>query len=213
MLRVDNGYPWGSSGDLPPALALWVLGLGVAMAWNPAHRPTANAKIERTHGVATHWTEPARCLGPEQLQARLTWACQLQREHYPAVHGRSRWVVFPGLAHSGRAYVAAQEASTWQVQRVYAYLACQTWRRRANSTGQISLYNQSYVLGRPWAHQTVSVRFDPAQVAWHIASEQDQLIVTHPAQQLTAERIVALQVARTSASPGANSAVVLAKGA
>ena len=33
-LRVDNGKPWGSWSDLPPALALWVIGLGIDMLWN-----------------------------------------------------------------------------------------------------------------------------------------------------------------------------------
>ncbi len=26
-IRVDNGYPWGSTGDLPTELGLWLLGL------------------------------------------------------------------------------------------------------------------------------------------------------------------------------------------
>src|SRR5262249_34516179 len=34
-LRVDNGYPWGNSGDLPPELALWLLGLGPGLVWIP----------------------------------------------------------------------------------------------------------------------------------------------------------------------------------
>ena len=28
-LRLDNGHPWGSARDLPPELALWLVGLGV----------------------------------------------------------------------------------------------------------------------------------------------------------------------------------------
>jgi hypothetical protein len=30
-LRSDNGYPWGSAGDFPSELALWLIGLGVEM--------------------------------------------------------------------------------------------------------------------------------------------------------------------------------------
>jgi hypothetical protein len=29
--RVDNGVPWGSWGDLPTDLALWLIGLGVGV--------------------------------------------------------------------------------------------------------------------------------------------------------------------------------------
>jgi hypothetical protein len=30
-LRVANGYPWGSTGEFPPELALWLLGLGLEL--------------------------------------------------------------------------------------------------------------------------------------------------------------------------------------
>jgi hypothetical protein len=38
-LRVDNGYPWGSCGDLPTPLALWLVGLDIGVIWNPPRRP------------------------------------------------------------------------------------------------------------------------------------------------------------------------------
>ena len=41
-LRIDNGAPWGSAGD-PTDLALWLIGLGVAMDWNPPRPPQATA--------------------------------------------------------------------------------------------------------------------------------------------------------------------------
>src|SRR5260370_700151 len=42
MLRVDNGGPWGSAGDWPPELALWLIGLGLEVPWNDAHTPQQN---------------------------------------------------------------------------------------------------------------------------------------------------------------------------
>jgi transposase InsO family protein len=48
--RVDNGAPWGSWGDFPTALALWVIGLGVGMHWNRPRTPEQNGKLERWHG-------------------------------------------------------------------------------------------------------------------------------------------------------------------
>src|SRR5438067_1877559 len=38
-LRVDNGAPWGGWNDLPTDLALWLIGLGVDLTWNPPARP------------------------------------------------------------------------------------------------------------------------------------------------------------------------------
>ena len=40
--RVDNGAPWGGRYDLPPDLALWLLGLGVELRWNPPRQPRYN---------------------------------------------------------------------------------------------------------------------------------------------------------------------------
>ncbi len=50
-VRVDNGYPWASSRDLPPELALWLIGLGVEPIWNPPAQPTRNPKVERSNGL------------------------------------------------------------------------------------------------------------------------------------------------------------------
>src|SRR5271157_5277768 len=56
-VRVDNGYPWGSSRDLPPELALWLIGLGVEPIWNPPAQPTRNPKVERSNGLTQQWGE------------------------------------------------------------------------------------------------------------------------------------------------------------
>ena len=45
--RVDNGWPWGSRGDFPTELALWMIGLGIGMHWNNPHRPQENGVVER----------------------------------------------------------------------------------------------------------------------------------------------------------------------
>jgi hypothetical protein len=204
-LRVDNGYPWGSSGDLPPALALWVIGLGVSVSWNPPRRPTTNAKIERTHGLADQWAEPERCATLARLQAQLDWASQLQREHYPAVQGRTRCSAFPGLAHSGRPYTPTDEAALWQASRVYAFLGAAEshWNRRVSATGQLSLYNRNYTVGRSYARQTLTVRFDPQAIHWHMLNDAGELIRTHPARQLTPERICSLTMVGRPAPEGA----------
>jgi hypothetical protein len=38
-IRVDNGSPWGSKGDFPTELAMWLIGLGIGMIWNTPRRP------------------------------------------------------------------------------------------------------------------------------------------------------------------------------
>jgi len=78
--RVDNGNPWGSWGDFPTALALWVIGLGVGMHWNHPRRPQENGVVERSQGTSNRWCEPWTCATPQELQARLDQIDRLYRE-------------------------------------------------------------------------------------------------------------------------------------
>src|SRR4051794_5341586 len=84
-IRVDNGTPWGSAGDLPTDLALWLIGLGVEMIWNPPRRPQANGVVERSQGTGKRWAEPATCRDVTELQGRLDEQDEIQRRDYPSV--------------------------------------------------------------------------------------------------------------------------------
>ena len=103
-LRVDNGQPWGGRSDLPPDLALWLLGLGVQLHWNPPRQPRYNAVVERSHGVSQRWVEVERCGSAEELQRRLDEMDAIQRQEYQALNGRTRWEVYPQLREARRAY-------------------------------------------------------------------------------------------------------------
>lgn len=193
-LRVDNGAPWGSWNDLPPALALWWLGLGITVVWNRPRHPQANGVVERWQGLLEAWGEPGQCADRAAWEARLGWVVQVQREQYPAIDGASRLAAYPGLAERGRPYDLAQEAAQWQLSRVTAYLAQGLWPRRVSRVGQISLYNRAYGVGRAYAGQSVWVRFDAVTHAWVVQDEAGRAVVRHPAQQMTTERIVGLTV-------------------
>ena len=99
---MDNGVPWGSDDGPPTELACWLIGLGIAMVWNPPRRPQANGVIERSQGVAKNGAEPWTCADAAALQHRLDETDRLQREAYAGPGERPRWQAFPGLAHSGR---------------------------------------------------------------------------------------------------------------
>src|SRR5262249_60933218 len=70
-VQFDNGNPWGSWGDLPTPLALWLIGLGLGVSWIPPRTPQDNGVVERSQGVAFNWAEPDRCHSVEQLQRRV----------------------------------------------------------------------------------------------------------------------------------------------
>jgi hypothetical protein len=200
-LRVDNGYPWGSAGDLPPDLALWLIGLAITMIWNRPRHCQANGQVERAHGVSQQWAEPGRCRDVAMLQERLTWATRLQRERYPAIAGRSRLAAHPTLAAGGQPYDPAHEATQWDLAAVGRFLGQGLWRRRVDRVGRISLYNRSYGVGRRYAGQEVGVRFDAIAHAWVLLDAAGTEIRRHPATELSRDRILALEVTHRRPPP------------
>jgi hypothetical protein len=193
-LRVDNGTPWGSRGDLPTDLVCWLAGLGVRVLANPPRRPQANGVVERFQGVGKSWAEPARCASAAELQARLEELDRWQRELDPAVAGRPRMEAYPGLRHAGRAYDPAQEAATWELRRVWELLGSHLVSRQVDRQGKVSLYNRPYQVGLRWAGRTIWVGFDPAEGAWTFQDEQGYEIRRQAARELGPERVPDLEV-------------------
>jgi len=193
-VRVDNGAPWGPGGDLPPELALWLLGLGVEVHWNKPKQCTENGVVERSHGTLAGWAEPGTCRSADDLQTQLGHASRVQREVYPAVRGQTRTAAYPRLSDGGTAYDRAREGEQWDAQRVWRALARQVWTRRVDRVGRISVYNRPLGVGRAYAGQNVSLRFDAATQEWLIHDDAGGTLKRHPAPELSRERIVALAV-------------------
>ena len=193
-LRVDNGTPWGSSGDLPPDLALWLLGLDVVVDPNPPRQPQKNGVVERSQGTGKRWAEPHRCRTPAELQRRLQEMDAIQREAYPSVQGRSRRQAFPGLAHSGRPYSAAWEQRHWSLEQVLTQVAEYAVVRRVDKSGMVSLYNRTRYVGKHHQGKEVYVILDPHRREWLVVDGKGQQLRSQPADELTRERIWSLTV-------------------
>jgi hypothetical protein len=189
---VDNGKPWGSWSDLPPVLALWLIGLGVEMNWIPPRQPQYNGVVERSQGTAKRWAEPQACSTAAELQQRLDADDCLQRERYPYQHGRSRWEVFPELVHSGRSYQQSNERRHWDLDRVLSHLSLYHVARRVDHSGKVSVYNRSHYVGTCNKGQTVYLTVDPQRREWLYVAEDGRQLRTIPAEELTAERICTL---------------------
>ena len=193
-LRVDNGKPWGSWSDLPPALALWLLGLGIDMRWNDPCCPQQNGVVERSQGTGKRWAEPSRCRTIAELQRRLDEDDRLQRERYPVRGKRSRWELFPGLTQTARPYVEADESRLWQLQRVRDHLAEYVVARQVDSQGKVSIYNRNLYVGVVHAGKPVSVQFDPEEDHWLISDRDGRQLRSKPAVEINAESIRSLQM-------------------
>jgi hypothetical protein len=144
QIRVGNGYPWGSAGELPTDLALWWIGLGIDAHWNRPRQPRENGVVERGQGVGKGWSEPQTCDSAAELQRRFNRLDRLQREEYPVGGGLSRMELYPGLKHSGRRYRHGSEARLWRLERVLEHLTGYAVSRRINPKGMVSIYDTSY---------------------------------------------------------------------
>ena len=194
-LRVDNGYPWGSSGDFPPEMALWLIGLGIDMLWIQPACPQQNGVVERSQGTGQNWAEPQTCRQAAELQERCDKLDRRQRERYPYRDGKSRTQVHPELRHSGRKYTRRGERSAWDVAKVWAVIGQRVVKRRVDCTGSVSVYNRTRYVGKPSIGKFVYVSLDPSGPTWVFADEAGNELRTHRADELTAERICSLSVA------------------
>jgi hypothetical protein len=193
-LRLDNGTPWGSWGDLPTELALWLVGLGLQPVFNPPRCPQKNGKVERSQGVSARWVEPPTAADAAQLQRRLDEADVIQREMYPVSGGLSRWQAHPDLTHSGRAYDEAVEPVLWELRRVQEHLVHYVVPRRIDSSGHVTVYHRGRYVGKRQAGAEVWVRYDAATGEWCCQDRRGAEVKRWSAAEIDAERIRALDV-------------------
>jgi hypothetical protein len=198
--RVDNGCPWGSKGDWPTDLALWLIGLGVDMIWNPARRPQDNGVVERSQDTGKRWGEPETCQDADELQRRLDDMDRIQREVYPSIKGQSRWLAFPGLQQNERSYTKAWEKRSWNLQPVLDHMANEHALRRVDRKGQVSIYGRSHYVGKPHQGQDVYVFLDPVDREWVFATPDGVQLRRKAAEEITQERILKLQVTNRRAA-------------
>lgn len=175
-IRVDNGYPWGSTGDLPTEIELWLAGLDVGLIRNKPRRPQDNGVVERSQGVAKGWAEPSTCVDAAELQERVDAIDAHHRERFPDRES-SRTTLFPELtAGSGRPYDIDAEARSWSLDLAYEAVARLTATRQVNAGGLVSIYGRNHYLGRRSAGAEVLIRLDPTTGEWRIERPDGTLI-------------------------------------
>jgi hypothetical protein len=193
-LRVDNGAPWGSSGDLPTDLELWLKGLAVGVECNPPRSPQDNGMVERSQRTAKQWGEPGQCDTPEEFQRRLDIMDMIQREEYPSLGGRSRLAAHPGLANTGRPYTAQWEETEWDFEAAAAHLAGYAARRLVSRSGKISVYNKNYHVGIIHSGKSVYLTFDPETMEWVVSDDEGRQLSRKRSAEISRENILALRV-------------------
>jgi hypothetical protein len=188
-IRVDNGTPWRSKGDLPTGLELWLAGLGVELRANPPRRPQDNGVVERSQGTGKRWAEPQRAASAAELQANLDAMDRRQRESYPYRRQASRLAAHPELEHSGRPYDESREEQCWSLEKARDLLARYVVPRRVDRGGMASVYGRNYYVGKAYAEQVVHVRYDPQEQLWLFQDSKGNQLNRHAANQINAASI------------------------
>jgi len=194
-IRVDNGAPFRTpKANSTSALALWLIGHGVKVIWNPPASPKSNPKVERIQATSWRWSEISKAESYEQAQQRLDQAITTQREQYPVTRlGRkTRIEAFPELG---------QKARNWNPQnfdenRVYQFLAKKIYNRKVSSAGQITHFGHKLRIGAKWVRQTVQLKLEPEKLVWVVYDVQNKKTKEIPAFFLSRERILNLKVFR-----------------
>ena len=203
MIRVDDGTPWGSTGDLAADLAPWLIGLAIDPWWNPPRRPPDGGAVERSRGTGKRWGDPESCDSAEQLQRRMDEHDEMQGATYPyrEEEGRTQW--WRGPTHGGRDYDPGQEEANWELRRVAAFLGDRCVSRRVDQKGRISIYDRNPCVGKMNGQKEVQVILADEPSRWVVADEKGTTLGELAAPEVSAERIMALEV--TNRRPGRGS--------
>jgi hypothetical protein len=149
----------------PTVLTLWWVGLGIEHRLIPRHTPKRNGSVERSHRTLNERSllgQSFNAAADLQQQVDADWH-ELNAEcpsRARGCKGQPPLVAHPELLVPRRPYRPEWELELFAPERVYHYLADQSWTRTVSQNGQVSLGGTHYGLGRAWAEQTVLVSFD-----------------------------------------------------
>jgi len=174
-IKVDNGRPFGDpQRQTGPVLALWLIPLGVRVIFNRPRIPQDNAKVERSQGVLSNWTEWHKCHNTAELQNRLSKEAKFHNSHYPVnrLNGQTRLQAFPTLTRSPKDF----NINDFEVQRALDFVAQGHWERTVSQSGQINLWGNRVQVGLKYAYQNVSVKLDPLPNLWQVFNQNGILL-------------------------------------
>jgi hypothetical protein len=168
-IQVDNGKPFGDpQRSSVPELALWLIGLGIAVVWSRVRTPKDNASVERMQRTTAAWAAPQECNSLQEVQHRLTAVAQLQREKYTLRRnkGKTRRQLYACLWRNRRTY----QSRGFAIEKVYAYLQHLLFVRRVSKSGSFTFYSQSVYIGTSYKNQDLVIEWYKPKSCWKLAT-------------------------------------------
>jgi hypothetical protein len=180
----------------PTRFVLWLAGLGIEH--EIARSAPANGCVERFHRT---WFDRVIAGSSDddlaQLQSSSDQALAWINADLPSrgrdCQGKPPLHVYPQALNPRRPFSLETEWDTFSMQRVYEFLATQSWWRTVSSVGQSGIGGHYYSVGIAYAHQDVKFRFDPLSAEFVVHDSQDVEIKRIKPKNLTIEEITGLK--------------------
>ena len=151
-IQVDHAsvfYDNHSKSPFPTRFHLWLIALGVELVYSRVHRPTDQAKVERSHEILFNQTVRSHKTKDWKHLYRI---CQNRRkvlnEELPssACDGKPPLKALPKAKHSGQIYTPQNEIILLDLKRIDMFLSKCTWFRKVASNKTVALARQVYYL-------------------------------------------------------------------
>jgi len=199
-LQTDNQTGLAAarqSNDFPTTFTLWLVGLGIQHVFIRSGHPTDNAEVERCHRTLTDYAIIGNQELPQPLlQDWLDLSVQQLNFELPSqahgCYGKPPVEAHPELLQPVRSFQPEQEIASFDLQRVYAYLAGLTWERTVSKVGRIDLGGFRYGVGSQFSGKRIAIHFDPASCEFILYNGQT-LIRRHSARGLSVEDLTGLE--------------------
>jgi hypothetical protein len=160
----------------PTRFILWLAGLGIEH--EIAKSAPANGCVERFHRT---WFDRvikgSSYDDTSQLQACSDQALDWINDELPSrgrdCQGRPPLQAYPDARLPRRPFNIDEELDFFSIQRVYDFLATQSWWRTVSKVGQTGIGGLRYSVGLAYAHQDVKFTFDPHTIEFVVKDSQD----------------------------------------
>lgn len=158
-------YDNTSQSPFPARLQLWLVALGIEVAFIRRPPPQAHAMIERTHQtLSAQAVVGQRCECLAALWHELDQRREALNARLPCrtLNGAAPLAAHPEAATSPRPYRLEWEEALLDLKRIHTLLATGRWFRQASRRGQFGLGTQRYNVGLGHAQAMLEIHFDPA---------------------------------------------------
>lgn len=198
-IRLDNGRPLGDPQRKSiPTLGLWLIACGIEVIYNRPRRPTDNASVERMQQTTKNWAEIKQAKHLENLQEKLNHVAIIQREKYKVsrLGNQTRKTVFPQLWTNCNYYIQ----NDFDAQKAFQHLDSYRFARIVSKNGIISLYGNTYTIGKKWSNHTVSIRFESQNKLWLVYDKTGTLVKELNARNFTQKHLWNLTLCQRTSS-------------